>query len=202
VTNLLSLIFSRVRRLRSRTVRALKHSDTADFEEAARHAFRTGTRIDVPRATGSDGSPDPMASLIRERVSQPLASTRETRVVTPSSRVRPGAAADSGLLEGAAGAAIPPTSVAATSAAPSDPSTKGTTRKTSGRSQPVVSEPDTADGSADGPTPEMTITEEPAHELQRQPGDTAPDFMLRPPASQPAVDDFFDGLIRRVEDHR
>jgi hypothetical protein len=37
----------------------------------------------------------------------------------------------------------------------------------------------------------------------RQAGDTAPDHLLRPSASVPAVaDDFFDGLVRRVEGDR
>jgi hypothetical protein len=200
VTNPLSLIFDRLRRIRTRTVRALRHSDAADFEEAARHAFRTGTRINVPRATGSDGLPDRMTSFDPERISQPHPSTRATTVITPI-RAGAGTAEDSERLKGSVGAVVVPASLA-TSAAPSDPSAKGTTGKTRGRSQPVVSEPDTGDGSADGPTPKMTITEEPGQELQRQPGDTAPDFMVRPPANQPAVDDFFDGLIRRVEDHR
>ena len=37
----------------------------------------------------------------------------------------------------------------------------------------------------------------------RAPGDTAPDFMLRAPASViPMADDFFDGLIRQVDGER
>jgi hypothetical protein len=45
--------------------------------------------------------------------------------------------------------------------------------------------------------------ESPAPPLRRQPGDTAPDFLLRTPASATLVaDDFFDGLIRRIESDR
>jgi len=43
----------------------------------------------------------------------------------------------------------------------------------------------------------------PALSSRRQPGDTAPDFLLRtPPSVAPVADDFFDGLIRRVEGDR
>ena len=38
---------------------------------------------------------------------------------------------------------------------------------------------------------------------RRQPGETAPDFLLRTPTNvAPVADDFFDGLIRRVEGDR
>ena len=45
--------------------------------------------------------------------------------------------------------------------------------------------------------------ESPAPSRRRQPGDTAPDFPLRTPTSVTRVaDDFFDGIIRRVEGDR
>lgn len=45
--------------------------------------------------------------------------------------------------------------------------------------------------------------ESPAPPRRRQPGDTAPGFLLRTPTSVTRVaDDFFDGLIRRVEGDR
>ena len=45
--------------------------------------------------------------------------------------------------------------------------------------------------------------ESPAPPRRRKPGDTAPDFLLRTPTSVTRVaDDFFDGLIRRVEGDR
>ncbi len=42
-----------------------------------------------------------------------------------------------------------------------------------------------------------------AHPQSRQPGNTAPDFLLETPTSATlASDDFFDGLVRRVESDR
>jgi hypothetical protein len=42
----------------------------------------------------------------------------------------------------------------------------------------------------------------PGREPRRHAGDTAPDFLLRTPRTTPVADDFFDGLIRRVEGDR
>jgi hypothetical protein len=43
----------------------------------------------------------------------------------------------------------------------------------------------------------------PAPPRRRQPGETAPDFLLRTPTNvAPVADDFFDGIIRRVEGDR
>ena len=45
--------------------------------------------------------------------------------------------------------------------------------------------------------------EPPGPPRRRKPGETAPDFLLRTPTSvTPVADDFFDGLIRRVEGDR
>jgi hypothetical protein len=56
------------------------------------------------------------------------------------------------------------------------------------------------------PAPEVMTVQEPSATEQptrRKASDTAPDFLLRTPASvAPVVDDFFDGLIRRVEGDR
>jgi hypothetical protein len=66
--------------------------------------------------------------------------------------------------------------------------------------------PANAGSAAPAPEPSMaspTAEDDPGAELHREPGDTAPDFLLRPPASvTPVADDFFNGLIRRVERDR
>jgi hypothetical protein len=80
---------------------------------------------------------------------------------------------------------VPPAPAAATA-----PTTPHTVRNV----EPVSPAP----AAATAPT-----TAEPAAEVEQQAGESAPDFLLRTPTGATRIaDDFFDGLIRRVEGDR
>ena len=88
------------------------------------------------------------------------------------------------------------------------PSRERPTRLPPPTPRPPVSTLDAAPRDALPPTPapEVVTVQEPSAPEQptrRKTGDTAPKFLLRTPTSvTPVVDDFFDGLIRRVEGDR
>jgi hypothetical protein len=53
------------------------------------------------------------------------------------------------------------------------------------------------------PAEEPAVSQPPTQRNRRKAGETAPDHLLRTPTGgTPVVDDFFDGLIRRVEGDR
>lgn len=105
---------------------------------------------------------------------------------------------------------------------PITPGTTAATAPSSGRTAPAAPEPaaDAPESSAGVHTSTWTTPpgtrrarsaaprveppeEPPGPPRRRQPGETAPDFLLRPPTNvAPVADEFFDGLVERIEGHR
>lgn len=73
-------------------------------------------------------------------------------------------------------------------------------------SPPLCASRPTSTFPVDHSTPDPTSTpsaETPPSKRRRQPGDTAPEFLLQAPTGiTPVVDDFFDGVTRHVEGDR
>jgi hypothetical protein len=105
----------------------------------------------------------------------------------------PGVARSRGIAA-ALGPAAPPRSLASVAARPADMEGAAGEAAEFGAAEPAAVE---------YPTSEPGAEVRPTVRRRRQPGDTAPDFLLRTPTSvDPIADDFFDGLIRRVEGDR
>jgi hypothetical protein len=111
------------------------------------------------------------------------------RLLAPAPTARPLAPAPTAESPAStSGAARPVTSVFA-------PTAPAAARPVASVSAPTTS--------AAEPAREPTAAEGPSPRHRRQAGETAPDYLLRAPTGGTAVaDDFFDGLIRRVEGDR
>jgi hypothetical protein len=170
-------------------------AEAAAYEEATRQAFRTGTRVEPPGTpvhvptVGSTASVSigtraitPISELATPAVGAPAKLGRDPQPTTMPRwpRHRTGEIVDAPMDESAQSMPGPARS-GGPAAAPAAPA--------------AVTGSEPARAPAD--------SEPQARRPNRQAGETAPDFLLRTPTSvAPIVDDFFDGLIRRVEGDR
>ena len=171
-------------------------AEAAAYEEATRQAFRAGTRREPPRPpalvppAGSAASVSDTARAVAS-LSELAAPARDSTVkreweplttAVPTRRPR--------RQTGEAGPA--PT------AGPASSASRAKRTAASGSTPTALPAAPTPE-----PTPASANPEPPARRLSRQAGETAPDFLLRAPTGvAPIVDDFFDGLVRRVEGDR
>jgi Beta-lactamase superfamily domain len=148
----------------------------AEFDAAARKAYQSALKLEI-------GAPLAPALPAARSAGAP---TTEPPTALASEPTAPDAASATGLEPAAAPAtAAEPAAAARTSAWATPP------RLPAEQSAAVGGEPPAA------PPAPSTLPR------RRQPGETAPDFLLRTPTNvAPVADDFFDGLIRRVEGDR
>jgi hypothetical protein len=151
-------------------------SQAAEFDAAARKAYQSALTLE----TGAPLAPAPPAA---RSAGAPTSAPLTVPLGTPAT---PTTAPASG----------PTTPDAASAAAPV--ATPAAAARASAWATPprMPAEQSAPPG---GEAPEVS----PAPPSRRKPGETAPDFLLRTPTSvAPVADDFFDGLIRRVERDR
>ena len=170
-------------------------SQAVEFDAAARKAYKSALNL----GTGVRLAPAPPAA-------RPAGAPTTARPTAPAATppAKPEAAPAPAAL------VPPPTAPSATptAAAASWPTSAGAA---SGNGAEPAAAPSTSAWAAPPrPSAEQsaapvgaTPRESPASPRRRQPGETAPDFLLRTPTSvTPVADDFFNGLIRRIEGDR
>jgi hypothetical protein len=165
----------------------------AEFEAAAREAYRSALRLE-------SGAPLVPAPPAPRSAAAPTPEPSPAPVATPATVPAP----QGGLV--AKPATRPTTPTTASASAPTTPGAASATALDAAAAASSASAWATpprhpAEQSA---TPDrVPEAVSPAPPRRRQPGDTAPDFLLRAPTSvSPKADDFFDGLVQQVERDR
>jgi hypothetical protein len=206
-------------------------AEAAAYEEAAREAYRAATLLEAARpvapaptatlpapssgavrsvafvsSTGTPGGAAPAAQPTwRQGTAVPIAAPTGTPAASPPATLtgkpapNPAAVPTAAPVAGPAPKPAPKPAVAARKTeAPAPTSRAGRP----GASGPAQTEPAAATPTAE-PAREPVTAERPARRSRRPAGETAPDHLLAPPKRvSSAADDFFDGLVRRVEgDH-
>jgi hypothetical protein len=146
------------------------------FEEAERAAYRASTMV-PPAGEPAGSAPTIEPAADRSPVGTIAAASHEAgrpqAATDPDPAVRPAAQANASQ------------SVAIRATVARDESVGGDT------------------SSSVEPFPSSAAPDAPGTRTRRQPGETAPERLLRAPAAAASVaDDFFDGLVRRVEGDR
>jgi len=163
----------------STSLKTPAHPDISSFEDAERAAYQASTMAPpagVP--AGLAPAPEPPADRSPLEVG-PIARSGARTDRLPAGTGRP----DPAVRPAASAAAPQPEVVGATVAHDEDV----------GAGKPSSTEPN----------PKSTAADVPGAHTRRQPGETAPESLLRAPAAAASVvDDFFDGLVRRVEGDR
>ena len=151
---------------------------------AAQPTWRQGTAVPIAAPTGTPAA-SPPATLTRKPAPNPAAVPTAARVAAPAPKP--------------ASKPAPKPAVAARKTETPAPTSRAGRRDASG---PAQTEPAAATPTAE-PAREPVTAERPARRSRRPAGETAPDHLLAPPKRvSSAADDFFDGLVRRVEgDH-
>jgi hypothetical protein len=161
----------------------IDQSEAAAYDEAARDAFRAATTLEPATPPARPPMPVP-ASASEGEPPMPSVSIRTTPGVT---RAAPGAPSTTPVNP-----AIP----TAESRTPTSWSPRPFTPITPRISRAAEPGPHSAGSAAGG-------GHQPAGRRRHQAGETAPEDLLRPPESaDSAAGDFFDGLVRLVEDKR
>jgi hypothetical protein len=170
-------------------------AEAAAYEEATRQAFRTGTKREPPKTrppvptAGSAASVSVGAHAVASipELATPAVGATTKRRRDPLTTPQPG---------------LPRHQTGETASAP----IAGSVSSKSRARRPTLAGPTPIAPPAaptPEPAPEPANPEPPARRLSRQAGETAPDFLLRAPTGvAPIVDDFFDGLVQRVEGDR
>jgi hypothetical protein len=167
-----------------------------EFDAAARKAYESALRLE----TGVPLAPAPPAA---RSAGAPTSAPPTAPVATPAAVPAPAAGPFSLPTTPAATATTAPASEPTTpdAASATAPEPEAAARASAWTTPPRL--PAEQSATPGGERPAQSPEESPAPPHRRQPGETAPDFLLRtPPNVAPVADDFFDGIIRRVEGDR